>query len=358
MATTLTHRERVMRAISHQEIDRIPMYHRADFSVNERIKKKFKLKDDADILSHFDIDALSVSIIPSAQFVKQPDANGFFDDIFGNKLRRVQYQTVDTEVVIEPTLREDATIDDILKMKWPDKNYVNLTASIEAAKKARATGLAVYGGVWASLFTIARSIMGEENFLVATISNPELVTVLVQRLCDFYLEVNKAYFSACSKEIDIFYFGSDFGTQASLFISPDMFAQFFKPSFKRLVNQAKGYGLKVMFHTCGAVCDLIPHLGDCGIEVLDPVQVSAANMNPAILAAKYKGKIAFHGGISTQTTLPFGTPDQVRAEVAYTIKTFGPTGYIAAPDQQMIGDVSAENIEAMYSTIRECRVNR
>jgi len=136
-----------------------------------------------------------------------------------------------------------------------------------------------------------------------------------------------------------------------MFVSPAMFRRVFKPHLARLASQAKGFGLKVMFHTCGAISPIIPDLVECGIDVLDPVQVSARSMDPASLDARHKGTIAFHGGISTQTTLPFGTPEQVRQEVESTIATLGPLGYISGPDQHMIGDVPFENIVAMYEAI-------
>jgi uroporphyrinogen decarboxylase len=263
----------------------------------------------------------------------------------------VQYGDISSYTVIEPVLAEAEDPDDVERIKWPGRDFVDIEASVNAAKEARETGLAVYGGAWASLFTNSRSIMGEENLLISLISNPELVTRLIERLTDFYIETNEVYFQACSRYIDVFYFGSDFGTQNSMFISKEMFNRFFKSSFKRLVEHAKGFGLKVMYHTCGAVTSIINDLIDCGIDILDPVQVSAAGMEPGLLAKDFKGRIVFHGGVSTQTTLPFGTPEEVQEEVARLINTLGPTGLIAAPDQDMIGDIPLENIEMMFRTI-------
>jgi uroporphyrinogen decarboxylase len=107
-----------------------------------------------------------------------------------------------------------------------------------------------------------------------------------------------------------------------------------------------------MFHTCGAVSEIIPDLIECGIDVLDPVQASAAGMAPESLAARFRGRIAFHGGISTQTLLPHGTPGAVRAEVRRTIAALGPTGYICGPDQWMMADIPVENMMAMYEAVR------
>ncbi len=152
--------------------------------------------------------------------------------------------------------------------------------------------------------------------------------------------------------LDVYYFGSDFGTQASMFLSPSSFRAIFAPSLARIAAQAKGYGLKVMFHTCGAVAPIIDDLIACGIDVLDPVQASAAGMSPATLA-RFKGRIAFHGGISTQTLLPYASPEEVYETTRETIAALGPLGYIVAPDQELIGDVPAANIDAMARAARE-----
>jgi uroporphyrinogen decarboxylase len=184
---------------------------------------------------------------------------------------------------------------------------------------------------------------------------PDLIARIVERATDCYLEVNEAIFSRRACDLDVFYFGSDFGTQRSLFISADLFRRFFKPHMARLAAHAKGYGLPVIFHTCGAVSEIIPDLIECGIDVLDPVQASARGMAPRELV-QFRGQIAFHGGISTQTTLPHGGPEQVKGEVRDAIAALGPTGFICGPDQEMIGDTPVGNIVAMYEAIREPRV--
>jgi uroporphyrinogen decarboxylase len=193
--------------------------------------------------------------------------------------------------------------------------------------------------------------MGEAKFLLAMLDQPDLIAHTVGKMADGYLAINEALFSRAADLIDVFYFGSDFGTQRSLFLSADCFRRFFKPHMARLVQQAKGYGLKVMFHTCGAVSEIIPDLIEIGIDVLDPVQASARGMSPQELAPRFKGRIAFHGGISTQTTLPHATPEQVRGEVRAALTALGPTGYLCGPDQSMMGDTPVDNIVAMYEAI-------
>ena len=199
-------------------------------------------------------------------------------------------------------------------------------------------------------------MIGEEKYLAALVDSLELIVGVVERITDCFLELNRAYLSHCGKYIDIYYLGSDFGIQDSMFISREMFREFFKPHLKRLVSQAKEFDLPVMYHTCGAVSEIIGDLIECGVDILDPVQVSAAGMDMENLAARFKNKIAFHGAVSTQTTLPFASVQEVRREVIRTIETLGPLRLIVAPDQELIGDVPTANIEAMFEAVREYRI--
>jgi uroporphyrinogen decarboxylase len=358
MMEILTHRERVLRSAGHLDLDRIPFFYRAEPHVSDKVKERLGLRADADLIEYFDSDSMIAELARNPRYDGiESDCDGISTDMFGNRIRYVQYGEQTSSKVEKPVLSGSCSIDDIYsKVNWPGKDFVNIPESVRLAQKARDSGLAVYGGMWASLFTVSRMMMGEEHFLVSTIENPDFVEKLVDRLAEFYIQCNDAYFEACHKYVDVFYFGSDFGTQASMFISPSAFNKFFSKPMKRLCDHAKGFGLKIMFHTCGAVSPIIPDLIGCGVDILDPVQASAANMGPDSLGTRFKGRIAFHGGISTQKILPFGSPEEVRDETIRTISALGPTGLIAAPDQDMIGDIPVENIVMMYKTIREYRI--
>jgi len=320
------HRERILHAIAHEEVDRVPAFFFAEKEVEARVCQDLQLTDLPAILRHFDVDTVR------AELVLKNDATPF------------------------PDLTAVADEADIDRVPWPGGADVDLEASVRSAAAARSSGLAVLGGVWASIFTIPRRSMGEERFLHALIDAPALVEAVVARTADSYIAQNTAYFGACGGNVDIFFFGSDFGTQRSLFISAAMFRRFFKPHMRRIVQHAKGYGVRVMYHTCGAVADIIPDLIECGIDALDPVQVSARGMDTASLAAAFRGRIAFHGGISTQTLLPFASPEEVYRTTQATIRVLGPSGYIAGPDQYMIGDIPTDNITAMYQAIHNYRI--
>ena len=352
----LGHRERFLRSVRGEDLDRVPVFFRAEEVIRRKIREVHGLNDDSDMIKMYGADAIQCPLPIDRTYIKESTEENHFFDIYGNELRSVQYGEVWSNTVVKPLLGDAKSVADVDNAEFTDPGVVDIKECEKHAVQAYESGLAIYGGMWASLFTASRSIVGEENFLISLYENPEMIKRVIERLADFFIACNEIYFSKCAKYLDVFYFGSDFGTQASMFISKDMFAEFFKPAMKRIVEHAKGFELLAMYHTCGAVEPIIEDLVDCGIDILDPVQVSAEGMAPDSLAAKYKGKICFHGGISTQTTLPFGTAEQVKEEVLHAIDAFGPKGYIMAPDQDMIGDIPIENIDAMFRTASEYKL--
>jgi uroporphyrinogen decarboxylase len=312
----MTGRERFLRAIEHREVDRTPCFVAAEEEVWPRLMEHVGVSTHLDVIRHFGGDSVQVSF----------------------------YRPL-------PELKGVETADDVERVQWPEPSAEHLREYAERVRAARETGLAVLGGVWASVFTHGRRAMGEAQYLTLMLDRPEVIERLVARDTESFLAINEAIFSQCAGYMDVFFFGSDFGIQRSLFIGPDLIRRFYLLAIKRLAEQAKGFGLKVMYHTCGAVSEIIPELIECGVDALDPVQVAATGMEPARLAARFGGQIAFHGGISTQQLLPYATPDRVSEAVRGTIAAFGPTGYIAGPDQWLMADVPMENVEAMYRAV-------
>jgi uroporphyrinogen decarboxylase len=301
-------------------VDRVPCFFAAEEDVWPKVMAHFHLRDRVEAIRFFGGDTIQV--------------------------------TPDRPV---PDLSGVESLEEVERIAWPGVESVDVEGYVTRAQEAHDTGLAVLGGAWASIFTGPRRSMGEAEYLMAMLDQPELIARVVEKETDAFLEINQALFSRCADCLDVFYFGSDLGAQRSLFISAEHIRRFFMPHLKRLVQQAKGFGLPVMYHTCGAVSEIIPDLIECGVDVLDPVQVSAQGMDPAGLAARFRGKIAFHGGISTQTLLPHATPEQVRTVVTDTIAALGPTGYICGPDQWLMADVPIENMVAMYEAVAEYR---
>jgi uroporphyrinogen decarboxylase len=204
-----------------------------------------------------------------------------------------------------------------------------------------------FGGAWCSFFHTTADFFGMENYFVKMYTDPVVVHAVTRHVVDFYLAVNERMFREGLELFDVFFFGNDFGTQRDVMLSPDLFRQFVLPYFLELIAQAKRYGKPVQLHSCGAIARVIPLLIDAGIDALHPLQARAEGMQAEKLARDFKDKLVFVGGVDTQELLCFGTPQQVRDEVARLRDIFGPRWIISPSHECILPEVPMQNIVAL-----------
>ncbi len=150
--------------------------------------------------------------------------------------------------------------------------------------------------------------------------------------------------------------GADFGTQRAPYISPDMYREFYKPYHMKMNDWIhENTNWKTFFHSCGSIMPLLEDMREAGVDILNPVQCSADNMDAATLKAKYGNDIVFWGGgVDTQQTLPFGTPEEVYNEVSERLKVFAPGGgFVFSAVHNIQAPTKPENILAMFEAIRD-----
>lgn len=196
---------------------------------------------------------------------------------------------------------------------------------------------------WAGdFFERAHFLRGLPELLADMLLNPQFVHDLLDGILEFLL----GNLSQLAKlGVDGIFLSDDYGHQDSLFMSPNHWREFIKPRLKVFFTKAKSEGLFTFLHSCGNVSEIIPDLIEIGLDVLHPIQPEA--MDIAFLKAKYGDKLTFYGGISTQRTLPYGTPEEVVAEVRQTANFMAENGgYILAPGITLQHDVPLENILA------------
>lgn len=211
-------------------------------------------------------------------------------------------------------------------------------------------GVYIVATIWGSHWEKAYFSRGIENFLADLAGNTEWA----QALLDLIIRKNIVMLEniLTAREIDAVLLGSDWGTQRGLILSPKCFRTMIKPGEKQEYDLIKKYGKKIFVHSCGNILDIMDDLIELGVDCLNPVQPEC--MDISLLKNKYGSKISFYGGISTQNTLPFGNPEEVRAETRKTIKLMGANGgYITAPSQEIQTDVSYENLCALIETAKE-----
>jgi uroporphyrinogen decarboxylase len=188
--------------------------------------------------------------------------------------------------------------------------------------------------------------MGE--LLMDMAADEGFVHALMDRLMDFSIGVVR---EVARRKADGIFFYDDYGQQKGLLFSPAMFRRYFAPRLARIVREARSRGLDVFLHSCGDVSSVLEDICAAGVQVFNPFQPEV--MDVAAVARRFTGRLAFYGGISTQQTLPRGTPDDVRAEVHKMVSLFKETGgYILAPAHAVQQDVPIANILALLECVR------
>jgi uroporphyrinogen decarboxylase len=197
---------------------------------------------------------------------------------------------------------------------------------------------------------------GYQEWLYTIAIDPDYVLAFYERKVENILTNLELYAQAVGDNIDVVWFGEDFGTQKGTMISPKMFNEFVAPYYKRLFDWVHQHtSWKVFFHSCGGIYPIISTLITCGVDSLNPVQTTAAGMDPTKLKSEFGKRLTFWGGgIDTQSVLPFGSLKEVRAQVQERIQVFGPGGgFVFSPIHNIQADVPVDNLMAMYGAVHE-----
>jgi uroporphyrinogen decarboxylase len=234
---------------------------------------------------------------------------------------------------------------------WPDPKTHISAEQCRAAINAVPDNYATLGVMWSAHFQDTCAAFGMENAMMVMLTAPEMYQAVIDRIVEFYLEANAIFYDAVKDRLDAVLIGNDFGSQQALMVSPELLKTFVLPGTKRLVEQAKDYGFKVIHHSCGAIREIIPELIEIGCDAIHPIQALAAGMEPSGLKCDFGSNVSFCGGVDVQDLLVNGTPDEVIAKVKELTQLF-PTGLIISPSHEAIlDDVPPKNIEAMFKAI-------
>jgi uroporphyrinogen decarboxylase len=193
-------------------------------------------------------------------------------------------------------------------------------------------------------------LRGLEQSLLDPLLEPELTHEIVTRISDFFYEYHRRVFEACEGLIDVAQVTDDLGSQTGPLISMDLYREFYAPQHKRFIDLCHNFGIKVFHHDDGSCRLFLPLLVEMGIDILNPIQWTCPGMDMESLKAEFGRKICFHGAVENQRILPFGTPDEVRAEVRHCLDALASdgTGYILAPCHNLQVNTPVENIIALY----------
>ncbi len=212
--------------------------------------------------------------------------------------------------------------------------------------------------VGCNLFEWGTFLRRIDNFLMDLAGDPDNVHRLLDALMEIHIATLDRVFEAVGDVADIVRFGDDLGMDRGPLMSPDTYRTFFKPRHAALnAHVHRNTAMKTFLHSCGSIHKLMPDLIEAGVDIINPVQITARDMEPERLKADFGKDITFWGGgADTRRVLPGSTPAEVRDHVRRNIETFAPGGgFVFVPAHNMLPDVPAENIEAMFEAVDEYR---
>lgn len=276
---------------------------------------------------------------------------GFFEDIGNHRYRDVfgvvWDRTIDKDIGnVEGLLIPEPTLADLT---LPDPHDHRFFESIHAQIERHPDRFRVFY-LGFSLFERAWTLRGMENLLIDMIEEPEFVHELFTAIADYNIaQATKAM----EYDIDAVYFGDDWGWQHGLIMGIHHWREFILPQLKRMYGTVRSAGKFQMIHSCGAVSELFDDLVEAGLNCFNPFQPEV--MDCPALHRKYRGRLAFHGGLSTQHTLPHGTAADVRREARRLLEMGRDGGYIFAPGHAVEDDVSIENMLVFIDEAKAAR---
>lgn len=245
-------------------------------------------------------------------------------------------------------------LEEVQAYPFPDFSKGDASHQKKQVEEIHAQGLAAVGNMQMTIWETAWYIRGMENLMVDMSCEPEIASWIYDKVTEQALTRAKAYTEA---GVDILFLGDDIGMQDGPMMSLNMYREWIKPRLKKVIDEAKKINpdLIVFYHSCGTVTEFIPDLIEAGIDVLNPIQSECMDFQQ--IYNEYGGKISFHGTIGTQTTMPFATPEEVKATVKKNLdiaRVHG--GLYVAPTHLLEPEVPWENILAYVEACREYQV--
>jgi len=375
-------RQRLHLALNHQEADRVPFDLGATVLTSIHVKSYQQLRQhlglpavepqvvdifqqivavDDDMRDRLKVDVRDVAPRSSAAFrieIKEMGEYTYFYDEWGIGWKMPKDGGWYYDMFSHP-LQNAESITELEKYPWPDPvdpaRFVGMQARARQAAEVEKQGVFM-GGLCAGIMEMAAWTRGFANYFSDFANNEKLLVGIMTRV----MEMKMAYWEKALAEVghyvDVVGEADDFAGQYRMLISPAMYRRIVKPLHKQLFDFIHAHTrAKIFFHSCGAIRPVIPDLIEIGVDVLNPVQVSAVGMDSAELKQEFGKDITFWGGgVDTQRVLSTGTPEEVRADTRRRIEDLAPGGgFVFATVHNIQGNVSPENLMAMWDALQE-----
>lgn len=335
-------RERVLTALNHQTPDRVPLHAEFVRTILQKLSSELNCKkEEVGITLGNDVILLKpLTLYPAAA----TEALETFQDEWGIVWKKVGNYYERTNFPLN-------TMDNFDAYTFPDPFAPHRFEGMEETIKQYQKNYVIIGNAVITIFERAWWLRGMEKFMEDMLLNKDYANALLDKTLNFNLRASK---KLVEMGVEMIWFGDDVGMQTRMLISPEMWREFLKPRYAKLIHEVKSMqpNLFVAYHSDGYIEPIIDELIEIGVDILNPIQPQC--MEPTKIKQKYGKKLNFWGTIDVQQTLPFGTTKDVRQEVELRIKTVGRDGgLILGPAHYIQADVPLENIYAFYKAAKE-----
>lgn len=347
----------MLAAFERRRPDRPPTSLRCIEEVWARLMAHFSVATRAEVLDALDVDLRWVSL----PFIGPPERSAIplaseGVDFWGCRNVKVVNAFNAYYEIPAPPLAGARSVADVHAHDWPSLDWWDYGAVprlIDAECRSDRRAILFFAG---GAFETPWMLRGFEQFLVDLETDPEIAEAISDHASEYYRQRAMRVLEAAGGSIDIIGSGGDVGTQLGMILSPQSWRQHIGRFAARLIAPFHARGLKTFYHSCGSCLPIVDDLIAMGLDMLDPIQVTAAGMQPESLFARFGDRLSFHGGIDETELLTHGKPRDVARETRRTIDVLGRNGgYIVSPTHQVQGDTPVENILAVYETARVCR---
>jgi uroporphyrinogen decarboxylase len=377
MKELMTSRERVLKALNHQAPDRVPIdlggfqtgIHKKAYAdllsflgIHEEIitldPVQQLAKPSEQVLKRFNVDTRYICARAPESFngrIEQNRRDGRLwhdlKDEFGVVWSMPDDQQLYMDISHSPLAH--ASIDDIADYPWPQGGDPTRFAGLrdQALQMRNETPYAISTGIGGVVYETCWYMRGLERWFMDMIDNPRFCEALLDKILQFWMDYYIRFMAEIGDIIDVVMIGDDLAAQHGPLFSPKFYRRIVKPRQKKLVQHIKSLtNAKIWYHTCGSCAEYIPDLMDNGIDILNPVQISADRMGPKQLKQQFGEKLVFWGGgIDAQHILPFATSDQVTEHVRKNVEVFKTGGgYVFNNVHNIQAGVPPENIAALF----------
>ena len=344
-------KERVLRAIRHEEVDRVPFFYHGVGSINEELTKQLGCQNynEEKLLQRLDADVRFLR--PRLVNISGEERRPFQ---CGNVHAIIQGTGAGEERVVEKFPIEDArTVEDILNYnQWPSPDWYNYEIPADRCKELRDKAVIAYDmGI---IFLYAMAMRGMENVMLDMAGNPDMAHALFNKISDYNLGRTRRFLKANEGLFNIVGIGDDVAGQDGLFFSPEMWRTYLKPHVQKMVDLCYEFDVIPYFHGCGGFRVLFPDFIEMGIPCVGRLQTEANGNNFQEIKKEFGKKFCLWGAIDARHKVIESTEDEVREYIKMLLRvgSIG-NGYVAGPTHTFTEDTPIKNIVAVYKILRE-----